>query len=71
MSFKDMKNLDVPPRELPCPVCGKTVKPINPIRLSAEECGGKTAIIGFNCPGGCGFNSIPDDVEVLFADIVV
>jgi hypothetical protein len=66
-----MKNLDVPLKQLTCPVCGLVIdNPKNQIRLSADECGGRTAIIGFHCPLCNDYQSVPDDAEILFETVI-
>ncbi len=63
-------NLDIPLAEVTCSNCKTSAAPAWQIRLSAAECGQPTDIIAFNC-FVCGFEDyIPDDVNILDAEII-
>jgi len=65
-----MKMLDTPLKEMFCSYCKQSFAPKFQVRLSPDECGQKTDIIGWGCSFcGCD-NFTPDDVSILSAEII-
>jgi RNase P subunit RPR2 len=65
-----MRNLDTPLKEIFCDNCRRTVKPKYQVRLSPDECGQKTDVIGWGCPLCYCDNFTPDDLSILDAAFI-